>query len=161
MSGQGLYANAETMYTNHVALIDKYIEESGSQFAEFKDEYLEVANLSLQKLEARNRDQLFNDAYLLYSYASCLQDEVNRHKIMLNWANNQLNNLVAVHKNDYGFDKYTKHEAKVPLMVAENSYAAKVDEMKLVATNKLQSLEGKIYELKKKGDILTEKAKRQ
>jgi hypothetical protein len=46
------------------------------------------------------------------------------------------------------------------MLANENSYAAKLEQMRLVAEHRLQSLEGKTYELKRKADILLEKGKR-
>ena len=44
--------------------------------------------------------------------------------------------------------------------IVNDEYAATVDHYREVAESRVQALEGKIYELKRKGDILMEKGKR-
>jgi hypothetical protein len=49
---------------------------------------------------------------------------------------------------------------KKQIIIKDNSYATKVDHMRSIAESRLQALDGKVYELKRKADILLEKAKR-
>ena len=46
------------------------------------------------------------------------------------------------------------------MIVVDNEYAASIDNYKQVAEARIQELDGKVYELKRKGDILMEKGKR-
>ena len=79
-------------------------------------------------------------------------------KIALNWCNDKLNKMVA--KNHDQFSKYTKYEERRPLIIVNDEYAAKVDHYREIAEARVQALDGKIYELKRKADILMEKGKR-
>jgi hypothetical protein len=65
-----------------------------------------------------------------------------------------------VAKNNDRFGQYTKHEAKIQLIITDNEYARSIDNYRQIAHARLQSLEGKVYELKRKADILLEKGKR-
>ena len=76
----------------------------------------------------------------------------------MNWCEDQIEKLVAANLNN--FDQYTKHDVKRQIIIKENTYAASVDAMRAVAESRLQSLEGKVYELKRQGDILLERGKR-
>ena len=151
---------ADQVLEDHLDSINRYIDESNCKFATFQQEFLLIADMDSDELFKKTRDELFNCAYLLYAYSSYLQDEVNKNKIVLNWCNGQLDYLLAKHRDDYGFTKYTKHEAKIPIMCLENSYAGKVMDAKLAAESRLQALDGKVYEIKRLGDVLLEKGKR-
>jgi hypothetical protein len=67
--------------------------------------------------------------------------------------------LIVKHSDEFG--QYTKHESKKHILSQNNSYAASLENMREVAEARLQALDGKVYELKRKADILLEKGKRQ
>jgi hypothetical protein len=142
----------------HIQLMTKYVNETNTKFASFKEEFLLYSDLNKEQIDKLTREELFDCAYILYGYSSYIQDEINRNKIALNWCNDQLENLIA--NNSSMFGQYTKHESKRHILVNENSFAASIDNMRLVAEARLQALDGKTYELKRKADILLEKGKR-
>jgi hypothetical protein len=142
----------------HLKDIDDYINKSNTKFSSFREEFLLSADLCDESLKKLSKEETFDTAYILYGYSCYIQDEVNRNKIVLNWCNDQIEKLIVQHNDS--FDKYTKHESKKQIIAAENSYAAKIDQMRLIAESRLQALEGKVYELKRKADILLEKGKR-
>lgn len=142
----------------HIESIDTYINETNTRFASFKEEFLLLADMNLDKLKEMNQNEIFDAAYMLYGYSSYVQDEINKNKIALNWCNENMEKLIAQHSEIFG--QYTKHESKKHILAKENSYAAKLEQMRLVAEARLQSLDGKVYELKRKADILLEKGKR-
>jgi hypothetical protein len=156
--GDDKLSTAKENLEQHIKDIDDYINGHNTKFSSFREEFLLVADMSIENLKKLTKDELFDSAYMLYSYASYIQDDINRNKIALDWCNDQLEKLVVKHNDT--FDKYTKHESKKQIIVQENSYAAKVDQMRLVAEARLQSLDGKVYEIKRKADILLEKGKR-
>ena len=142
----------------HIESIENYINETNTKFASFKEEFLLYADMDTDSLSKLNQEETFNVAYTLYNYASYIQDEVNKNKIALNWCTEQMERLIAQHSDMFG--QYTKHESKKHILSKENSYAAKLEQMRLIAENRLQSLDGKTYEIKRKADILLEKGKR-
>lgn len=142
----------------HIESIDNYINETNTKFASFKEEFLLYADMDTDSLSKLNQEETFNVAYTLYNYASYIQDEVNKNKIALNWCTEHMERLIAQHSDMFG--QYTKHESKKHILSKENSYAAKLEQMRLIAENRLQSLDGKTYEIKRKADILLEKGKR-
>ena len=158
MTGQNNYA--EQQLEQHLTAIDNFLSLCNASFSGFQEEYKEAASLNLNDLNDMTQKQLFNASYVLHGYSSYLQDQVNKQRIVLNWANGQLDYLLAKHRDDYGFTQYTKHEAKIPIICVENSYASKVMEVKQMAEARLTSLDGKIYETKRMADVLLEKAKR-
>ena len=149
---------AAAQLEQHLAQLDDYITDSNSNYATFHAEYLEASNMSLDELKNLPHEELFNYSYLLQGYATYIQDEYNRHKIIVNWCNNQIERLVAKHRES--FNPYTKHDQRRHIIVAENSFAAKVGQMLEKAESRLTTLEGKVWELKQRSNILLEKGKR-
>jgi hypothetical protein len=66
--------------------------------------------------------------------------------------------MIAIHSNEFG--QYTKHESKKHILAKNNSYASSLEHMREIAEARLQALDGKVFELKRKADILLEKGKR-
>lgn len=157
MSGENTLKASEKL-SEHLNLITAYTDMSNTKFSSFREEYLLAANLSSDELKKLTQQEAFDTSYLLYGYATYIQDEINKNKIALNWCNDQLEKLVVAHNDEFG--QYTKHEVKRQIIIKDNNYAASVDRMREVAESRLQALDGKVYELKRKADILLEKAKR-
>ena len=157
MTGE-IQLKASERLAKHIERIDDYLDLSNVRFATFREEFLEASNMPIDKIKMLTQQELFDRAYILYGYSSYVQEEINKNKVVLDWCNDQIEKLVV--GNLHNFDQYTKHEVKRQSIIRENSYAAKCDQMRGVAEARLQSLEGKVYELKRKGDILLEKGKR-
>ncbi|NBO99218.1 MAG: hypothetical protein EBU90_03700 [Proteobacteria bacterium] len=157
MSGDNKLKASEKL-SEHLNLITAYIELGNTKFSSFREEYLLAANMSSEDLKKMTQQEAFDTAYLLYGYATYIQDEINKNKVALNWCNDQLEKLVVAHNEE--FSQYTKHEVKRQIIIKNNNYAASVDHMREVAESRLIALDGKVYELKRKADILLEKGKR-
>ncbi len=149
---------ASDKLADYIASINDYINLSNTKFSSFREEYLFVADMSSEQLRKLTQVELFDAAYLLYGYATYIQDEINKNKVALNWCNDQMEKLIV--KNSQEFSQYTKHESKKHILANINSYAASLENMREVAESRLQSLDGKVFELKRKADILLEKGKR-
>lgn len=149
---------ASDKIAEHLTNITDYINSSNTKFSSFREEYLIAADLSLEQLKKLTQQDLFDTAYLLYGYATYIQDEINKNKIALSWCNDQMEKMIAIHSNEFG--QYTKHESKKHILAKNNSYAASIEHMREVAEARLQALDGKVFELKRKADILLEKGKR-
>lgn len=157
MSGEKELKASEKL-SDHINSINDYINSSNTKFSSFREEYLMVANLSLDQVRKATQQELFDSAYLLYGYATYIQDEINKNKIALNWCNDQMEKLIVSNSDEFG--QYTKHESKKHILAKNNSYAASLESMREVAEARLQALDGKVFELKRKADILLEKGKR-
>ena len=149
---------ASDKLAEHINLINDYINSSNTRFSTFREEYLVVADMTSDQLKKLTQVELFDTAYLLYGYATYIQDEINKNKVALNWCHDQMEKLIVKYQNE--FSQYTKHESKKHILSQNNSYAASLENMREIAEARLQSLDGKVYELKRKADILLEKGKR-
>lgn len=149
---------ASDKLADHINIINDYINSTNTKFSSFREEYLVVANMSAEQLRKLTQVELFDSAYLLYGYATYIQDEINKNRIALNWCNDEMEKLIVKHQNEFG--QYTKHESKKHILSQNNSYAASLENMREIAESRLQALDGKVFELKRKADILLEKGKR-
>tara|TARA_R100000406_G_scaffold7987_1_gene5435 strand:+ start:16891 stop:17367 length:477 start_codon:yes stop_codon:yes gene_type:complete len=157
MSGEN-QLKASDRLADHIKSIEEYINLTNVSYATFNVEYIVASNLTKEDMGKMTTQEMFDTAYLLYGYSTYIQDEINKNKVALNWCEDQIEKLVAANLNN--FDQYTKHDVKRQIIIKENSYAASVDSMRAVAEARLQCLEGKVYELKRQGDILLERGKR-
>ena len=140
-------------------MVDDFLNASHARFnKKFNEDWQSAADADRDTLKILTRDEMFDYAYVLYSYSTHLQDELNMQKIALNWCNDKLNKMVA--KNMDEFNPYTKHEMRRQLIVVNDEYARAVDHYREIAEIRIQAMEGKVYELKRKADILLEKGKR-
>jgi len=157
-NGENKLKTAKETIEDFVQKLDDFINETNIRFANFKPEFLTAADMSLDELKSLNKDDCFNNADLLYGYAAYISDQLTRQKVVYNLCVDQLEKMVA--KNHDKFSPYTKHDAKIQLIVVDNEYAKSIDQYKQIAQSRMESLNDKVYELKRKADILTEKGKR-
>jgi hypothetical protein len=158
MSGDNVLKASEKI-SEHINSINDYVNITNTKFVGFKEEFLLVADLPLDSLKKLTQQETFDAAYLLYGYATYIQDEINKNKIALSWCHDEMEKMIV--RNPEQFGQYTKHESKKYILAQNNSYAASLENMRQVAEGRLQALEGKVFELKRKADILLEKGKRQ
>lgn len=149
---------AKETVENFLEKLDQFTNETNTKFATFREEFLLAADMEMEQVKKLNQEELFDYAYALYGYASYIQDQINRQKVVFNLCNDQLQKMVAKYNDK--FSPYTKHEMRMQMIVVDNEYAASIDNYRQVAEARIQELEGKVYELKRKGDILMEKGKR-
>ena len=140
-------------------MIDDFLNASHARFhKKFNEEWATAADADSALLRALTKDETFEFAYLLYAYSLHVQDELNMQKIALDWCNDKLDKMVA--KNYHQFDSYMKYETKRNMIVINDEYARVVDHYREIALSRVQSLENKAKDLRRKADILLEKGKR-
>mgnify|MGYP003132167259 FL=1 len=158
-SGENKLKTASEQLADLKAMVEDFLSASNARFnKKFRDDWHRCANADRQTINSLTQAELFDWSYELYSYSTYLQDELNMQKIALNWCNDKLDKMVA--KNIDNFNPYTKHEMRRQLIVVNDEFAATVDHYREIAESRVHSLDGKIYELKRKADILMEKGKR-
>lgn len=157
-NGETKLITAKEKIEDFIEKLDQFTNETNTKFATFREEFLLAANMSMEELKKLNKEELFDYAYILYGYASYIQDQINRQTVVFNLCKDQIEKMVAKYNDK--FNPYTKHEVRMQMIVVENEYATSIDSYKQVAESRIQELQGKAYELKRKGDILMEKGKR-
>lgn len=157
-NGESKLKTAKETVEDFLNKLEDFTNETNTKFANFREEFLIVSDLSDENLKKLTKEDSFDSAYLLYSYASYIQDQYNRQKVVYDLCTDQIEKMVAKNKDSFG--PYTKHEAKMQLIIVDNEYARSIDNYRQVAHARMQTLEGKVYELKRKADILLERGKR-
>ncbi len=158
-SGENKLKTASEQLADLKAMVEDFLSASNARFnKKFNDEWQIAADADMETIKSLTQEECFTWAYSLYGYSTFLQDELNMQKIALNWCNDKLDKMVA--KNHDQFSTYTKFEQRRPLIIVNDEYAATVDHYREIAESRIQALDGKIYELKRKADILMEKGKR-
>ena len=95
-SGENKLKTASEQLADLKAMIDDFLNASHARFnKKFDEEWQTAANADVQTLKSLTKDELFDWSYILYSYSTHLQDELNMQKIALEWCNDKLDKMVA------------------------------------------------------------------
>lgn len=151
--------NAEARLDEFLQQIDQYITSSKIVYSSYKEEYSFYADMEMSELSSKTRVELVGMAYMLQGYASYIQDEYNKHTSILNWCNSFMDELLVKYERDTGFPQYTKFEMKKTIMISENSFTEKLEELRKISQMRVTLLEGKVFQIKKMSDILMEKSR--
>lgn len=92
----------------------------------------QALNLTDSDIAMMDEEECGIKAHALAQYSLYLQKELNRNNIRINWAKEKLNALLGQKYDSYG-DKYTKYEAKLAMLCADNAYAAELNNIVLHA----------------------------
>ena len=153
--------DAESELNQYLSQIDDFIVSGNFDTSKYQDECEEYLSLDQDDFNRLTQQSLLDGAYYLFGYCAYIQDNCNKQKIILSWCNSQLDKLVIKYEKTNGFEQYTKHEFKRPIVISDNIYAAKVEELRLLAESRFLLLDSKCYNVRRQGETLLEKAKRQ
>lgn len=151
---------AQQQVDEFIHSINMYIEMTNASFVGYNEKFKEVASISIDDIDNSDKKELINYALILQQYGAYLQDELNRNTVVLNWCESVINDLIIKYEKEHGqFDKYTKYEIKRSILFSENSFAEKINEIRMTAHSRVTILDGKIHSLKRMSDIMLERAK--
>ena len=140
--------------------ITEYIEGKNLQPCEFKEEFKSADDITEERLKTLTRDELFDQAFLLYQYADHVGQERAHTENVIRWCNDTLQRVIAYGVQHGEWDKYEKHDTKVATILSNDSIASAVNNWKLTAEGRLEHLRNREYNIKRKAEILIEKGKR-
>ena len=140
--------------------ITEYIEGKNLAPCEFKEEFQKADQISDERLKTLTRDELFDEAFLLYQYADHVGQERAHTENVIRWCSDTLQRVIAYGVQQGVWDKYEKHETKVATILATDEIARSVNNWKLTAEGRLEHLRNREYNIKRKAEILIEKGKR-
>jgi hypothetical protein len=150
--------NASERLKIFVENIDTYIESKNYIGPKFNNDFKIAEDLDLATIITLSQDDCFNYAYMLYQYADDIALELTRNKAVLQWCETSLNEMVSVEL--INMPQIAKHEMKFAAILKENDLAKKLNEWKAVATSRIDFLQVKEYNVRRKADCLIEKGKR-
>jgi len=140
--------------------ITDYIEGKNLSPCEFKEEFQKADQISDERLKTLTRDELFDEAFLLYQYADHVGQERAHTENVIRWCNDTLQRVIAYGVQHGEWDKYEKHDTKVATILSNDAIASAVNNWKLTAEGRLEHLRNREYNIKRKAEILIEKGKR-
>lgn len=150
--------NASEKLENFIKNINNYIESKNFIGPAFSEEFKLPEALDISTMNTLTRDDCFNYAYMLYQYADTVATELNKNKSILSYCEDSLNKIIS--KEIINMPQFTKHEIKAASVLLENEVAQKINEWKIIAQSRVDFLQNKEYNLRKKADCLIEKGKR-
>jgi hypothetical protein len=126
-------------------ILNKYTEGFGLQFILYNKEVEPVLGLVYDQIQNLDSDGCDSYAYLLNQYSLVLTKEINRNKARLNWAQKQLDLLVASQAKKYvGADEkasFIKYELLCNRVILNDSSAQVLNSIILHAGGRVQELE--------------------
>ena len=138
--------------------IDQYIEAKNFVGAAFSEEFKAAESFDSDKLRSLNQDDCFNYAFMLMQYADQINSELAKAKSVVAWCEDALNKMIA--SELMNMQQIAKHEMKVGAILKENEVAAKINEWKITAQSRIDLLQNKEYNIRRKADCLIEKGRR-
>lgn len=138
--------------------IDQYIEAKNFIGPAFNEEFKVAESFDSDKLKSLNQDDCFNYAYMLMQYADQINSELAKAKSVAAWCDDALNKMIA--SELMNMQQIAKHEMKVAAILKENEVAAKINEWKITAQSRIDLLQNKEYNIRRKADCLIEKGRR-
>lgn len=122
------------------------------------EEVEDILNLKLSVIKVLPKDECYANAFILAEFALFLQKEYNRESAKFKWLEQNLNNVIAKEGSNYG-DKFTKHEVRKSLIMANDEYAKVLGDNILKASTQLESLNFLATRVNTMAEILTDFAR--
>lgn len=145
--------------------LESFISELSSYFSGLKlnkinhrKEFNELELISNNEIEALTKDECFNCAYVLYQYADYISLELNKCRSIFYWCENSLNEIISREIND--LPQYNKYEIKVAEVLRSNTIAKNLNDWKTNAQCRINLLESKEQNIRRRAECLIEKGKR-
>jgi len=124
------------------SILDDYEKKSGLPTCKSpgtEEELESYLNLDRKGMEALQAENCAEIGTRLAQYSFYLQRLYNREKARVIWAKQQLTDTIAKSLGDY--DKFTKFDVKVALIIKENAYADSLQKIVTYAEQRTQRLE--------------------
>jgi hypothetical protein len=116
--------------------------------------------IDVLKLTNLTQQECFEYAYLLIQYADHIGTERSKTQNVVRWCEDSLQKIIGQEIEDGEWGQYEKHEVKVGQILRNNSVANKINDWKITAESRLEHLQQRDYNVRRKADILIEKGRR-
>lgn len=140
--------------------IESYITAKNITPTKFNTDFAIAETLSMEDLEKLTQNECFSYAYQLYQFADHVSNEKAHCENVLRWCNSSLQSIISEAINGGVWDQYAKHDIKVATILRNDDLANKINEWKMTAEGRLESIKSREYNVRRKADILIEKGKR-
>ena len=133
MSGENPYSIVD-LNQLHEYLV-RYTEEEGLYHADINDEVKTILNFKAEDLKELSASDLYIASCLVTTYTTYVVSRLGYHESIFKWCKDTIKRIVA--KNSDQYDKYTKYEQKVELIIMSDDFATKVDKTRRFAEYKV------------------------
>ena len=123
-----------------------------------RKEFNDIELMNTEQLNALTKDECFNGGYTLYQYADYIALDLNKCRSILYWCENSLNEIISREIND--LPQYNKYEIKVAEVLRSNTIAKNLNDWKIKAQCRINMLEAKEQNIRRRAECLIEKGKR-
>lgn len=145
--------------------LDEFILDLSRYFSGLKidktnhrKEFNELELMDSSKIDSLTKDECFNAAFVLYQYADYISVELNKCRSIFYWCENSLNEIVSREIND--LPQFNKYEIKVAEVLRSNYIAKNINDWKIKAQSRINMLESKEQNIRRRAECLIEKGKR-
>ena len=115
-------STAKQKLAKYEEILKEYTEKIGISSVALNTEVISLLSLNSSDMESMAAEDCGIGAYILSQYALYLQQEYNRNKVRRDWADKEINLLLANNYSNYG-DQYTKWDAKKNMLIAADQHA--------------------------------------
>lgn len=143
---------------NFISALSSYFSGLQIDKISFRSEFNIVELMSTEQMDLLNRDDCFNAAYTLYQYADYISIDLNKCRAIFSWCDSSLNEIISREIND--LPQFNKHEIKVAEILRSNSIAKNLNDWKIKAQSRINMLESKEQNIRRRAECLIEKGKR-
>lgn len=150
--------NASERLEKFLSNIEEYVSAKNFTGPAFNQEFKQAEEFDTSLLNQLTQDECFNYAFQLYQYADAINSELARNKSVVNWCEDALNKMIS--RELINMQQIAKHEMKVAAILQENEVATKINEWKITAQARVDLLQAKEYNIRRKADCLIEKGRR-
>lgn len=106
------------------------------------------------------QQECFEFAYMLMQYADHIGTERAKTQNVIRWCEDSLQKIIGQEIEDGEWGQYEKHEVKVGQILRNSHIANKINDWKMTAEGRMEHLQQRDYNVRRKADILIEKGKR-
>lgn len=150
MSGENPYSIVD-LNQLHEYLV-RYTEEEGLYHADINDEVKTILDFKAEDLKELSASDLYIASCLVTTYTTYIVSRLGYHQSIFKWCKDTIKRIVA--KNSDQYDKYTKYEQKVELIIMSDDFATKVDKARRFAEYKVFMIKEKLEDLRSYSDRL-------
>lgn len=140
--------------------IDGYVLGQYITSPKINPECMIPETMNQNELDKLTQQECFDKAFMLMQYADHIGTERAKTQNVIRWCEDSLQKIIGQEIEDGEWGKYEKHEVKVGQIIRNNHIAYKVNEWKMTAEGRLEHLQQRDYNVRRKADILMEKGKR-
>jgi len=140
------------------SFIDRYCMEFMTPDCKFDPVIQSIMDLPYEDLISLSSDEAYANSFKLHSYCVYIRKEMDKCLAKRLWCEETLNNMVA--KNWKNHSEYMKYEVKRQAVIAEDTFATKVEKMRIYLNGAISQSDNKLDSVKRMADILQDIGKK-